>query len=426
MPGCQQERAEMFDKAKFIEQCLEQSRQLDASIPCIREQRAASRERVSQHGFPKGNSEHWKYSNPENFIFTPKNTNKLISTTPWRGSANSLNFDINGVIDINCATKLPEGLSITRFSKANSNDQKILEQHFDINWRAKKQSARYPLTNINTSLLREGLLIHVKKDASITPLLNLNIDACEYQRVLVVLESGSKLQLIEQISNNSHSSANLNLTVECSVAANANLHHSRILPKSIRNEYIFTSTELEKDARYKLDLFTLGTANRRNDVNIKLHGNASSVEVNCAAYADLDERAEIQVNMEHLGQDTQSKQLILCIAKNRARVSINGRIHIHQSAQHSNAALSNKNLLLHSTARINTKPELEIYADQVKCAHGATVGQINEQELFYLQSRGIDLASAQHMIAWGFLKTCLPDAEFRDYVESMFHQAFAA
>jgi Fe-S cluster assembly protein SufD len=117
-----------------------------------------------------------------------------------------------------------------------------------------------------------------------------------------------------------------------------------------------------------------------------------------------------------MGQHGSSRQRIHGIASGKSRLTFNGRIHIHPGAQHTDARLTNRNLQLDSTAQVNTKPELEIYADDVQCAHGATVGQLDAEQLFYLRSRGISEATARAMLMQGFLADCLPEGELGEQI----------
>ena len=107
--------------------------------------------------------------------------------------------------------------------------------------------------------------------------------------------------------------------------------------------------------------------------------------------------------VEHIGLDTVSRQLVHGIATDSSELTFNGRIHIHPGAQRSDARLTNKNLLLDRKSRINTKPELEIYASDVKCCHGATVGQLDPVQMFYLRTRGLDEITARAMLTRAFL-----------------------
>ncbi len=415
----------MLDRYQFIKQCEAQYQELSSRLPWMDSIRSESRSRLHAVGLPAKNHEYWKYSAPEQYLFS-ENMPTNSRGKHWR-CEDALNIDMQGQLsgDSVCGA-LPDGLTVERFSDIDrdSSSRGILEQHFNSNLKNLSAQNRYSMGDLNTSMLNDGVLIHVGKGVTVAPLLNMQLDSSGYQRLLVVLEAGSSLTLLEQLPIDEVTGSGLSHLVESSLAPGANLQHSRIQPASTASDYALTSAHLGASAYYNLNLYTLGATNRRHDINFKLVGDDSKVDLNAALYADNSQTSETLVNMEHLGKRTVSQQIIRGIATSRARISINGRIHIHPHAQQTDASLSNKNLLLDNTARINTKPELEIYADQVKCAHGATVGQISEEEIFYLRSRGIDSETARFMIAQGFIRSCLIDAEFKDYLERLFMEAF--
>ena len=421
----------MLDRNQFIAQLIAQSdgnsQLLGTGMSWIETIRSDSREHLQNKGLPERSNEYWKYSSPEHYLFNEESHDNF-SPDVWC-SDTSLNVNMQGQLSKGYGlNSFPDGLTVIRFSEAGNNpiSHAVLKQYFNRNLENLATQSRYDLSNLNTSMLNDGLLIHVREGVSVAPLLNLELHSTGYQRLLIVLEAGSSLSLLEQMPTNNHVSSGLNHIVETVLGANTSFEHSRIQPVSRSADYALTSAQLQEHARYKLNLYVLGAVNRRHDINFQLSGEDSKVDLNSAIYADNSQKIETLVNMEHIGERTVSKQVIRGIATSRARISINGRIHIHPNAQYTDASLSNKNLLLDNTARINTKPELEIYADQVKCAHGATVGQINEEEIFYLRSRGIDPDTARHMIAQGFIQSCLVASEFSEHVEKLFKEAFTS
>jgi Fe-S cluster assembly protein SufD len=417
----------MLDRTRFIEQCSAQYQELSALLPWMGSIRSESLARLKAIGLPAKNNEYWKYSAPEQYLFADSFPKRTIGQH-WRSNA-ALNIDMQAHLSKDSSSEiLPDGLTVVRFSDiaSDANSRAILEQHFNNNLQNLSAQSRYAMGDINTSMLNDGILVHVREGVKVAPLLNIQLDGSGYQRLLVVLEADSSLTLLEQLPIDEGASSGLSHIVESVLAPRASLQHSRVQPVSAATDYALTSAQLGTSAYYNLNLYTLGATNRRHDINFQLMGDDSKVELNAALYADNSQAIETLVNMEHVGKRTVSQQIIRGIATTRARVSINGRIHIHPDAQQTDANLSNKNLLLDNTARINTKPELEIYADQVKCAHGATVGQISEEEVFYLRSRGIDPDTARHMIAQGFIQSCLIDSPFREYAEHLFKEAFTS
>ena len=172
----------------------------------------------------------------------------------------------------------------------------------------------------------------------------------------------------------------------------------------------------------KVDSYQLMTGNRlrRNDVRALV--NKSGAELNMKGIFVVRDKSHVdnQLCVEHAVPNCQSDQNFRGLAGESGKAVFNGRIHIHPFASGTNAELSNKNLLLNPGAEINTKPELEIYNDDVKCAHGTTVGQLDAGQQFYLQSRGIPAAEAKRMLSLGFvneLLMALPDAAVTEWAQ---------
>ena len=299
-------------------------------------------------------------------------------------------------IDVNA---LPAGLSARALADSTL-DLGGLNAGLDV--------ARYPLVHLNTSLVRDGLVVRVAAGQRITPTLQLNLasaEAATCSRVVIILEPGSELRMLEQ----HYQSVVANRVLEIRLGANSTLHHTRWQSRSDCSAWQLTSVVLEDDARYRLDAFSLGGAPHRNDFHVRLVGNGADFELKGVQLTRDADKLDQQVVVEHLGQHGRSRQRIHGIASGKSQLSFNGRIHIHPGAQHTDAQLTNRNLQLDRTARVNTKPELEIYADDVQCAHGATVGQLDAEQLFYLRSRGVSEATARALLMQGFLADCLPD-----------------
>ena len=168
----------------------------------------------------------------------------------------------------------------------------------------------------------------------------------------------------------------------------------------------FLHVNIDRDARYQLYNHSGGAQLRRQDVQIICAGPGAHAEIASAAFIAPQQHLDQQVTIEHRAANSSSNQVFHNIAGNKAKVTFNGRIHIHADCSGADAHLTNKNLGLGDNAVINTKPELEIYTDDVKCSHGATVGQIDESHLFYCASRGIDPLQARRLLSQAFLNVC--------------------
>jgi Fe-S cluster assembly protein SufD len=265
---------------------------------------------------------------------------------------------------------------------------------------------RYPLVHLNTALLEDALFIAVAPgvDAGAFDLRFTSGSAAEnFSRVCINLGPGSRLALVEQ--HHEDMASNSVLTIH--VGANAKLEHTRVLPQTTPPAWHLVSVHVGDDGSYALTGHALGSLTRRSDVHVCLDGRRAATDIDLACAARGRDRLDHQLVVEHIGIDTVSRQTVHGIAADSSQLTFNGRIHIHPGAQRSDARLTNKNLLLDRSARINTKPELEIYANDVKCSHGATVGQIDPAQMFYLRARGLDEVTARAMLTRAFLAGAL-------------------
>ena len=168
-----------------------------------------------------------------------------------------------------------------------------------------------------------------------------------------------------------------------------------------------THVDLTRDSQYNAFHLGLGTRLTRNDIVVNHNVGGSHCELNGVYIPQNQQLLDFHTCIEHKVPHCTSNEVFRGIMNDKARAVFNGRIHIHPQAQKTLAELSNKNLLLTNTAEIYTKPELEIYADDVKCAHGATVAQLEEKAMFYMQSRGISKKEAEVMLSFGFINELL-------------------
>jgi Fe-S cluster assembly protein SufD len=192
--------------------------------------------------------------------------------------------------------------------------------------------------------------------------------------------------------------------VHAHVAPGARLHHHRAALGSSLAHYSLLSVRLERDAGYQLFQTLLGGRRRRAEVHVVMADQGSDAMLSGAYLVEDGRHLDQQLTVEHRAGHSRSRQKFHGIGAGKGKSVFNGRIHIHPRAPQSDAALSNRNLALHPDAEMDTKPELEIYTDDVRCAHGATVGQLAADSVFYLTARGIPEPAARRLLAHGFLR----------------------
>ncbi|MZR63785.1 Fe-S cluster assembly protein SufD [Alcanivorax sp. DP30] len=225
-------------------------------------------------------------------------------------------------------------------------------------------------------------------------------------RVIVKLNTGAEATVIEHY--HAEGQALTNAVTALITADNAKLTHYRLQGEQAATLHIGTLV-IDQQGVSTVDSYQLMTGNRlrRNDVHALV--SKSGAELNMKGIFVVRDKSHVdnQICVEHAVPNCESDQNFKGLAGENGKAVFNGRIHIHPGASGTNAELSNKNLLLNPGAEINTKPELEIYNDDVKCAHGTTVGQLDAMQQFYLQSRGIPAAEAKRMLSLGFVNELL-------------------
>ena len=262
-----------------------------------------------------------------------------------------------------------------------------------------------PIAALNALLLGAGVAIRVPAGCvGPSPVRIADLPAA-YQRVLVLVESDARVELIEEPSTYTHR------LVEVVIQPGGQLIHRRHQAASSHRECTLLGVRAESRARYELSQLSLGSDLRRNDIVATLAGDGASVTVRGAWRLDGSRHLDNQVAVHHREPGGTSRQTYRGVAAGRSRAVLNGRIEIAPGAQQSDATLNTKNLLASDTAEVYAKPELEIYANDVKCSHGATVGAIDDDAVHYFRTRGIDEHTARTLFVRGFLREAIDDLD---------------
>ncbi len=273
---------------------------------------------------------------------------------------------------------------------------------------------RYRFARLNTALFLDGARISVAQDACITqPVYLLFItlgDAVPrliQPRVLIETQRGAKLTVIEHFCGEGPS-ALVNTVTEVINHPASQLTHYRIQEQTDTHSHIASlNARVGRDARLVCHNIDFGGALVRNDVHARLVETGAHVELNGLYFASGQCHVDNHTRIDHLAAHTTSREDYRGVLDGRSRAVFNGRVLVAEDAQKIEAHQSNNNLLLSRDCEIDTKPELEIYADDVICSHGATVGQLDETALFYLRSRGIDEDTARGLLTFAFAEAVI-------------------
>ncbi|MFP6782320.1 MAG: Fe-S cluster assembly protein SufD [Gammaproteobacteria bacterium] len=290
----------------------------------------------------------------------------------------------------------------------------------------KNYDAAFP--SLNSALMKDGLLVEVSAGATVTePIQVLNISRAggllNTARLMLNAGANSAVTIIETHYSLEGSTSMTNALTEIEAQAGAQVTHYRIQMDNSQCHHIGNViANVQADAHVRTYSFAFGGDVTRIDVNADLVGKGANVTMNGLFMVDDDQHIDHHTRVRHCVSHTQSNENYKGIADGNGRGVFNGKILVDQDAQKIDAIQSSKNLLLSDNAEIDTKPELEIYADDVKCAHSATVGQLDDDAFFYLRSRGVEEAKARSMLTFAFAADIAEDVDItpvREWLEEI-------
>lgn len=277
--------------------------------------------------------------------------------------------------------------------------------------------------NLNTARFTDGVFVFVPKNIKVEPVLHVlfvsdqrgDQPTCSLPRLLVVAEKGSALNLVEEYWGQGVTLTNA--VTEVLVHEGAEIIHERIQRESGEAFHISSlCARVERNGRYTSRTITLGARLSRQSPRVVLADEDTELTLDGLALLGESQVADTHSFIDHTMPHGTSRQLHKAIVDGKSRAVFNGKIFVRPGAQQTDAQQQSRNLLLSEEAQVDTKPELEIFADDVKCAHGAAVGQLDPEELFYLQSRGLNETTARNLLTYGFaadLLSRIPVASLR-------------
>jgi Fe-S cluster assembly protein SufD len=286
-------------------------------------------------------------------------------------------------------------------------------------------SAQDAFTAVNTAFLDDGALIRVGHDRNgIAPIHLLFIatrkDGAAYPRVLVIADQGAQCTLIEDFVGMADGGYFTDAVTEISVGENAQVAHVKLQREAQAAFHIArTSVQVARDGRYSNWSVALGARISRHNLEVMQAGEGTEFSIHGLALIGGRQLADTSSLIDHAHAHGRSRQLHKTVVGGGAHAVFNGKIFVHRNAQQTDSAQQSRNLLLSDKAHVDTKPQLEIFADDVKCAHGATVGQIEADELFYLKSRGLSDATARNLLTYAFAAEIIERIPVKSLVERL-------
>lgn len=406
------------------------------SLEWLHRARCEAIDLFSRTGFPTPRDERWKYTNVapiEKRSFDLDLEMPLPSRTPFSGElwTEGDPHALRLVIDeghINPALSnlegLPEGLLVEGLAKAVDAESMLPGQipGLDLESRLTRiaPAESDAFCALNTALMDNGAVIFAPPGTILERPLHLVFRSesgkkALFPRVLIVAGAGARMTVVEHFSGSAQADHLENAVTEISLADDAMVKYIKVQRSGTKSWHFATlRARLAARAEFRSSVLSLGARLCRHDINIELEGEGARCSLDGLYLADGRRHTDFRANIEHISAHCKSEVYCKGIAAGRGRGVFNARAHVHPEAQKSEAHQTNRNLLLAREAEIDTKPQLEIHADDVQCSHGATVGQLDDQALFYMRSRGIDLDTARAMLTLGFIRDIIERIEDPD------------
>ena len=412
--------------SQWLEQVID-SAQRDDYLSPVRQQALTQ---LKADGWPARRSESWRFT-----PLTPiekREAKQAVQAdnlpVPAIDNLNAIDLIfVDGVLVTQVNTlDVPAGMSITSLNSDDAATQQAISSVY-----GKVKPSRHMFGLVNDALCQHGIFINVEAGVKIdTPvrIVNMasqNVDA--HTRVVVKVAEGASATVIEQGFGDTESLTTA--FAEYDLADDAHLEHYRFAMFTGKAKQLGGSHfKLHNRTTLNSTMVGYGSELSRLDVDIHHAGEFADAKMNAVYLLAEGELFDLHSTIEHAMPNGTTEENARGIVGDKARAVFNGRIHIHRDAQKTLAELNNRNLLLSRRGVINTKPELEIYADDVKCAHGATVAEIEEEALYYMLTRGIPRSKALVMLNFGFIQELIndvPNGAIREWLAPLLSERFA-
>ena len=375
-----------------------------------------------ENGFPNKRLEDWKFSDLNQIITSNiKNLSFYNNTTQTEIDESIFikNFKHNKIVFINGEIS---GVDLSYEDEAKI----ILTKDLDHNQSLKEVN---PLVSLNNALILTYIKMTIKESYSLNkPLIIYNVTTKDLKstvlnfKIEIILEKNSSLKLVSLSSDSSEDNF-INIVQNFNIEKDAVLKNYQIDNKQNSNiKYFYNNINLAKNSVSENFIFSMGSKFIKNEINCNLNEQYSSAFINGIIKLKDSQHHEIKTNINHFAENTKSHQLIKSVLNDKAKGIYQGKIYVDTKAQKTNGYQLSKALLLDDKTEFNGKPELEIYADDVKCSHGSTSGNLDEDSIFYLMSRGLSNQQSKELLINGFLLDAvekITDLEIKNFIRDM-------
>ena len=381
-----------------------------------------SLQKLMNSGFPTTKVEEWKYTRIDALLGKElKASNDVDAKPEYIDNTYTLVY-VNG--NLSESLSKIDGLSGVEIKNLSEADPKLFSVGSD--------SAADAFANLNGAILTNGSYIKVCKNTAVDkPLHLLNItteDIYSNVRFVIEVETGSEIEIIEDYRSSNTEAAFSNSVTDVHVAKNSVVRHVKNQAQNKTSFHVgAVNATQERDSTYSSTVLACGSQISRNFLSTQLNDEDASTELKGLYAIKENQLADNHTAINHNCARTFSDQLYKGILDDRSRGVFNGKVFIARDAQQVDSAQLNKNLMLSDKARVDTKPELDVYADDVKAAHGAAIGQLNDEELFYIQSRCISKEAAMAMLVHGHMEEIIETVKsesVKEYLENIYLTLF--
>jgi Fe-S cluster assembly protein SufD len=402
------------------------TRGADAKSGWLAQQRPTAQARFEAAGFPTSKDEDWRFNNlvpltSVSFPLAPASDGVLLDElAPFQYAipgATTLVF-VNGCFapELSTSGSLPAGVTVRSLAAAMHTHGKVIESHLG----RYSTIDRSGFTALNTAFLKDGLFVHVPKGVEMqAPVHAIFVTdstaaaGATHPRNLIVVESGGRGAVIESYIGLTAANYFTNAVSEVVVEANGYLEHSRIQRESEAAFHIGTTHfHQARDSRVHSSVVSFGAALGRNNLDMVLDGPGIESTLLGMYMGRGTQELDNHTSILHAHPNCGTREVYKGILDDRSHGIFNGKIYVTPEAQKTDAKQTNRALLLSDSARIDTKPQLEIFADDVKCTHGATVGALDPMAGFYLRSRGIGGELARKVLTYAFAAEVLEELPY--------------
>jgi len=399
--------------------------------------REAARARFADRGFPTTREEDWRYTNLRPIAgksFADAASQAASGSAPKQLTDRALAVSgvrlvfVNGRYrrELSDVSALCPGVQALGLADALADVPQLVQRVFG----KAVDPDQHRFADWNTAAFADGALVRLEPGVTLDGPVELQFVTTQqdpaiacHPRVLILAEPRSALTVIEHHTGEAGAANLTNAVTEILVGESASVEHYTVQDLSPQSFYLgLVAARQDSGSRFVSHNVQLGGRLARNDIGTQLLGEDSSASLNGLTLADGRRHVDNHTQIDHIAPHTKSEERYRAMVAGRARSVFNGRVVVHAGADKTDARQTSDNLLLSTGAEADTKPELEIYADDVKCSHGATVGQLDDDALFYVVSRGVDSASARAILTFGFASeivgamACPP---VREYVEQV-------